>query len=95
MDKGGIRIGHLDHGYLPHPTSMRKVIQDWSIRRADRLRGYIRPYRELGNELAKNYDYERILSTSRGSSGSSGKQGVGEALSSCGFGKGRRTGQNG
>ena len=72
MDKGGIRTGHLDHGYLPHPTSMRKVIQDWSIRRTDRSRGYMQPYRELGNELDKNYDYERILSTSRGSSGSSG-----------------------
>jgi hypothetical protein len=35
MDKGGIQIGHLDHGYLPYPTTMRKVIQDWSIRRAD------------------------------------------------------------
>jgi len=32
----------------------------------------MQPYRELGNELDKNYDYERILSTSRGSSGSSG-----------------------
>ena len=72
MDKGGIQIGHLDRGYLPHPTSMRKVIQDWSIRRTDRSRGYMQPYRELGNELDKNYDYERILSTSRGSSGSSG-----------------------
>ena len=48
-----------------------RLIQDWSIRRTDRSRGYMQPYRELGNELDKNYDYERILSTSRGSSGSS------------------------
>ena len=45
---------------------------DWSIRRADRSPGYMWPYKELGNELDKNYAYERILSTSRGSSGSSG-----------------------
>jgi hypothetical protein len=31
MDKGGIHIGQLDHGYLPHPTTMRKVIQDVGI----------------------------------------------------------------
>jgi hypothetical protein len=68
MDKGGIQIGHLDRGYL----TMRKVIQDWSIRRPDRSRGYMQPYRELGSELDKNYDYERILSTSTGNSGSSG-----------------------
>ncbi|KAN0068799.1 hypothetical protein V8E54_012968 [Elaphomyces granulatus] len=39
MDKGGIQIGHLDRGYLPHPTTIRKVIQDWSIRRAGRSPG--------------------------------------------------------
>jgi hypothetical protein len=70
MNKGEIQIGQLDHGYLPHP--MRKVIQDWSIRRTDRSPGYMQLYRELGNELDENYDYERILSTSTGSNGSSG-----------------------
>ncbi|KAN0072638.1 hypothetical protein V8E54_009567 [Elaphomyces granulatus] len=72
MDKGGIQIGHLGRGYHPHPTTMRKVIQDWSIRRAGGSRGHMQQYRELGNELDKNYHYERILSTSTGSSGSSG-----------------------
>jgi hypothetical protein len=32
-------LGLLGHGYLPHPTTVRKVIQAWSIRRADRSRG--------------------------------------------------------
>jgi hypothetical protein len=63
----------------------------------------MQPYRELGNELDKNYDHERLLSTSTGRSGSSGiiterisaillrdgSEGVWEGLSSCGFGKGR------
>jgi len=49
-------------------SPMRKVIQDWSIRRADRSRGHMQQYRELGYELDKNY---RILSTSTGRSGSS------------------------
>jgi hypothetical protein len=71
-DKGGIQIWHLGRGYLPHPTTMRKAIQDWSIRHADRSRGHMQQYRELGIELDKNYHYERILSTSTGSSGSSG-----------------------
>ena len=78
MDKEGIQIGHLDRGYLPHPTStMRKAIQDWSTRRADRSEsGYINDnatiYMELGNELDKNYDYDRLLSASTGNSGPSG-----------------------
>ena len=49
-------------------SPMRKVIQDWSIRRADRSRGHMQQYRELGYELDKIY---RILSTSTGRSGSS------------------------
>jgi hypothetical protein len=106
MDKGGIQIGHLDRGYLPHPTTIRKVIQDWSIRRAGRSPGYMQLYRELGNELDKNYDYERMLSTSIESNGSSGS--IPERISAIllfvcelgglifvRLGKGRRTGQNG
>ena len=34
--------------------------------------GYMQLYKELGNELDKNYNYERILSTSTGSNSSSG-----------------------
>ena len=39
---------------------------------ADRLGICNYSYRELGNELDKNYDYERMLSTSIGSNDSSG-----------------------
>ncbi|KAN0070184.1 hypothetical protein V8E54_011765 [Elaphomyces granulatus] len=63
MDKGGIQIGHLDrrprisspsdydskgHTGLEHPA-----------RRQIAWVEYMQLYRELGNELDKNYDYER------------------------------------
>jgi hypothetical protein len=68
MDKGGSRLGTWvvdifpdakGHTGLEHPA--RRQIA-WALQQ----------YRELGYELDKNYHYERILSTSIRSSGSSG-----------------------
>jgi hypothetical protein len=72
MDKGGIRIGHLDRGYLPHPTRFERSYRTGASGGADKIAWVYALYRELGNELDKNYDYEQMLSTSIGSNGSSG-----------------------
>ena len=76
-DKGGIQIGLLGHGYLPHPITVRKVIQDWSIRRADRSPGGM--LYNIGNsERAwQELRYEWLLSTSKGSNGLKGDGGNG------------------
>ena len=68
-DKGGIQIGLLGHGYLPHPITVRKVIQDRSIRRADRSPG-VMLYNIGNSERAwQELRYEWLLSTSKGSNG--------------------------
>ena len=76
MDKGGIQIGLLGHGYLPHPTLERSYRTGASGAQTDR-RGTM--LYDIGNSerTGQELRYEWLLSTSKGSNGLRGDSGSG------------------
>ena len=76
MDKGGIQIGLLGRGYLPHPTLERSYRTGASGAQTDR-RGTM--LYDIGNSerTGQELRYEWLLSTSKGSNGLRGDSGSG------------------